>query len=280
MFFLHTNSNGRAGKGGIGRNFQRASRDYLAGILAWKLWLGLGFQDIRIRYKRTVLGPLWITASQAATFVVMGMLFSAVLHNDVRNYLPYLAIGMVTWNFMASMILEGPRIFVDSHHIINAMRMPLTIHILRSLVRNVVVYGHNLVAAVGAYFILGGKLTSMVLLLLVTLPLLIASVFAGSLFLAVLGARFRDLGPSVGVATQMMFFVTPIMWRQEDLPLANKWWVTINPAHHLLEVVRAPLLGLVPASQSIMVAVAVAVALNLVAWVVFCASHRRIPYWL
>jgi len=258
-----------------------AGRDLIGAMRGWRVWVGLGMQDIQIRYRRTVLGPLWITVSQAATFICLGMLFSAVLKTDVHRYLPYLALGLVTWGFLLGTTVEGPRVFQEAHHVINALRMPLTSHVLRTLVRHLLIYAHTLVAAVAAYAVLGGDLDPLALLQLpLSLLLLLAVLFPLTLALAVLGARFRDLGPVIEVLGQMLFFMTPIMWRPEDLPLASKWWIEINPVHHLLTLVRAPIYGEMLPRDSLLMAAGLAVGLNLAAVGLFAACRRRIPYWL
>lgn len=254
--------------------------DFIRGVLAWRLWFGLGLHDIRIRYKRTLLGPWWITASQTATFVCLGMLFSAVLKNDVRIYLPQLAAGIVTWTFISAVAGDGAHIFVGSRQIITSMPIPLVVHVLRCSVRNLLIFLHNFSAAVAAYLLLGGKFTEASLLLLLGIPLLFVTLSAGGLLLAIVGARFRDVGPVIGIVTQLMFFMTPIMWRPEDLPNGSKWWVSINPAYHLIEMVRAPMLGGMPTALSIEVSLALAAGMVLSAYLMFCALRHRISYWL
>lgn len=264
----------------LGRSAHIAHRDFFAGLLAWRLWLGLGVRDIHIRYKRTYLGPWWATISMSATFISLGMLFSAVLKNDVRLYLPFLAAGMVSWSLISAMAGDGPRIFVDSHHVITSLRLPLTVHVLRCLVRNAIVFFHNCAAALAAYVVLGGALTPAHLLLLLSLPVFFATLFSGSLILAIVGARFRDLGPVIGVGLQFAFFMTPIIWSPSDIPLGRRWWVAINPLYHMIEIVRAPLLGTVPAGMSFAVSGATALMLTGMAYASFRIFRRRISYWL
>lgn len=259
---------------------QAAHADFIRGFMAWRLWLSLGLQDIRIRYKRTLLGPWWITASQTVTFICMGMLFSAVLKNDVRTYLPYLAAGMVTWSLLSGSVNEAPSIFTSAHAVIITLRIPLLVHVLRNVVRNFLVFMHNFCAALGAHLILGGKVTPAALMLLASLPLLFVILTAGSLLIAIVGARFRDLVPVIGIVVQLMFFMTPIMWRVDDVPDASKWWIMINPAYHLIETVRAPLLGQMPDLLSLGVAAGVAALMTLAAYLMFRAFHHRIAYWL
>lgn len=257
-----------------------AWRDLVGALRGWRIWVGLGWQDILIRYHRTVLGPWWITVSQSVTFIFLGMLFSAVLKTDIRIYLPYLALGMVTWGFLFGAATEGPRIFLEAHHVINALRMPLLSHVLRTLVRHLLIYFHTLVAALAAYMILAGSLGWGLLQLPLSLLLLGAVLFPVVLLLAVLGARFRDLGPVIEVIGQMTFFMTPIMWRTEDLPLASKWWVEINPVHHLLILIRAPIYDDMLPLPSLLMVGGLAVLLNLLAIGLFAVCRRRIPYWL
>ena len=257
-----------------------AHDDFFAGLSAWRLWLGLGLRDIRTRYKRTFLGPLWITLGTAATFTSLGMLFSAVLKNDVRVFLPYLAAGMVVWNMISAMAGDGPRIFVDAHHLINSLRLPLPVHVMRCVVRNGIIFFHNFLAAMAAFLILGGELHAQHLLLLAVLPIFFAVQFGVGLILAILGARFRDMGPMIGLVLQFCFFMTPIIWSQNDLPMGRKWWVVINPLHHLIELVRAPMLGSAPPPLSVTVALATALTLVGGSYVLFRKYRRRITYWM
>jgi lipopolysaccharide transport system permease protein len=257
-----------------------AASDVLHGFLAWRLWWGLGWQDIRIRYKRTYLGPLWITASMAATFVAMGLLFSTVLKSDVEHYLPYLAFGMVTWNFLGNVASDGPQIFVESHHIINTLKMPFAVHVLRCVVRNGIIFAHNLVAAVATLWLLGGSLPSSSLLLVAGLPVLCLMAFSLGMILAIMGARFRDLGPMIGMVIQLAFFLTPILWRLEDIPEHKRWWVMANPAYHLVEIVRAPIVGGGAFWESLLAASLTAAVSLAIAFILLSLFRRRISYWL
>ena len=259
---------------------QLAHRDFVQGIAVWRVWWGLGLHDIRIRYKRTILGPWWITASQAVTFICMGMLFSAVLKNDIHDYLPYLGMGMVIWGFIAAVAGDGPQIFVNSRNLITRLHVPQMVHVLRVVMRQFLILCHSLAAVLVISFALGGTLTWSVLFLLVGLPLLFITVTAGALMLAIVGARFRDLGPIIGMAVQFGFFMTPILWRVEDIADGRKWWVSINPAYHLLEMVRQPLLGHNPAWMSLWVALAAAAGSSLLAYGLFRRCRHRIAYWI
>ncbi|MBF0285847.1 MAG: ABC transporter permease [Magnetococcales bacterium] len=264
----------------VGEWIRGAASEYVQGVRLWPLWLGLAVRDIRIRYKRTLLGPLWITLSMALTFTMLGMLFSALLENDIHHSLPHLAAGLATWGLVSGAAMEGPHIFVHSQHLIRSLRLPLTVHVLRQTTLNFFIFFHNALAALAAFVLLGGELNAAMLFWLVGLPVTFVTLFSGGLIFAILGARFRDLGPMVAVAMQLLFYMTPILWSPSDLPMARKYWITLNPLHHVIEMVRAPMLGRMPEPLSLGVAVGAAVVLGAGAFFLLGASRRRIAYWL
>jgi ABC-type polysaccharide/polyol phosphate export permease len=148
------------------------------------------------------------------------------------------------------------------------------------VVRNGIIYVYNAGAALASYFILGGELSQAHFFLLLTLPLFFATLSAVGLILAIVGARFRDLGPIIAMGLQLMFFMTPILWTDDALPNARKWWVTLNPFYHLVEIVRAPMLGRMPSDLSLLVSLGCCAALGIIGFSLFGLFRRRIPYLL
>jgi lipopolysaccharide transport system permease protein len=101
------------------------------------------------------------------------------------------------------------------------------------------------------------------------------------LILAIICARYRDLPQMINSVLQVIFYLTPIMWLPSLLPArAGVYLLDWNPVFHMLEIVRAPLLGQLPSSANWMVAGGMAVAGWIVAVLVFARYKRRIAYWL
>src|SRR6478609_5901458 len=71
------------------------SLDLYHGVVAWPMWSTVGWNDIRQRYRRSVLGPLWITLSMAVLIGSLGIIYSQVFRMDVKTYLPFLCLGFV-----------------------------------------------------------------------------------------------------------------------------------------------------------------------------------------
>ena len=257
-----------------------AREDFWGGFLAWRIWLSLGLHDVKIRYRRTILGPLWITLGMVTMFVSMGMLFSALYKDDVRTLLPYLGVGLVLWTFGASTINEATLAFQSAQQLVRSLKSPLTIHVLRCVVRNGIIFLHNAAAVFIVSIALGMEPGLITLLVLVTLPLFLLALHFSSLILATLGARFRDIGPVVSMLLQMLFFLTPIIWSPANIPNGRKYWIIANPIYHLIECVRAPLLGKMPETISLVVATGMTIALAFASYMLYVRFRRRIPYWL
>ena len=74
-----------------------ARKDLVAGWRSRELWGHLGWQDIRQRYRRSVLGPIWITISMAVTAIALGILYAGLFGNDLSVQLPYILVGFIVW---------------------------------------------------------------------------------------------------------------------------------------------------------------------------------------
>src|SRR5262245_33855549 len=103
----------------------------------------LGWQDIKQRYRRSVIGPFWITISYGAMVAGMGPLYGRLLQQDVSAYLPYLAVSFVVWFLISGIINDACNAFIGAEGYIKEVRLPLTVHVLRIVWRNVIIFVHN-----------------------------------------------------------------------------------------------------------------------------------------
>ena len=87
----------------------------------------LGWNDIRQRYRRSVLGPFWITISMAVFILLLGVIYSHIFQIDVKTYFPFLALGYIIWGFIAQTTGESFISFQESERIIRQIRLPYSI---------------------------------------------------------------------------------------------------------------------------------------------------------
>lgn len=257
----------------------KESNDLLVGMRSVHVWGALGWHDIRQRYRRSVLGPFWFTLSTAILVVALGTLYSQLLVQDYSEYLPYLAVGLVIWQYLASSINEGCNAFIGSASLIKQIKMPLTIHVCRIVWRNFVILLHSLPVVVIMLIIFGRWPTVEILLVpLGLLLLLLHGVWVG-VVLGVVCARFRDIPPIVTNMVQVVFFLTPVFWSPEILK-ERSWIAEYNPLYHIIEIVRAPIVGRPIHIDSWVWATASLVVGFLLAQYLLRHYRNRVPYWV
>jgi len=218
----------------------RAIEDLATGFGRWRLAATLAWLDLRNRYRGSVLGPFWLTLSTGAMLLGLGLLYAQLFKLPLRDYLPHLAVSLVVWNAIASLVNDATVSLSAQEAIIRQMRLPFTVHALRCVMRNALVAAHNL-PLIAIVFAATGRWPGWEALLAVPgLVILAVNAFAATLFLGMLCARFRDIGPIVNSVMQLAFFMTPIMWKPE---LLGEWQAVLplNPFYAVLETLRGPL---------------------------------------
>ncbi|MEJ0018803.1 MAG: ABC transporter permease [Acetobacteraceae bacterium] len=256
-----------------------AMQDIVEGLRLWPLARSLGWLDIRLRYRGSILGPFWLTLSTAVLIGSLGVLYSALFHTDVHEYLPFLALSQVLWAFLNTLVNEGCTCFTQAENMILAVRMPLFLHALRTLVRNVLVLAHNIVVIVAVDIIFDIWPGWHALLAIPGLMVWTIDALAVCLLLGAFCARFRDIGPIVGSIMQIAFFLTPVIWQPHQLG-AQAWMLPFNPFFALIEIVRAPLLGTIPPIPVWIAAVCYSFMLCAVSWVLFVRARGRVAFWI
>lgn len=243
--------------------------------------LRLGWVDIAQRYRRSKLGPFWITISMAVTILGMGLVFGTLFGINLRDFLPFLAIGMITWTFIVSVITEATTTFVSSEGIIKQIKLPYFTYIFRMIWRNTIIFGHNILIlpVVMLVFLLPFGFVSF--LAIPGFAILCVNLAWLSLVLAVICTRYRDLTQIIVSGLQLWFFVTPIIWLPSLMIEKGRLvFLNVNPFYHLIEVVRAPLLGQIPNTLSWVVCTLMAILGWFFALWFFGKYQKRIAYWL
>ncbi len=248
-------------------------RRNLAGMLGW--------QDIRRRYRRSGLGPFWITLSVLIMIGVIGVVFGQIFKAAITDYLPFLALGMILWSFVSSSIVDGCNCFIQADAIIKQLPIPLFVHILRMLWRNLLILLHSLPIYPLVLLLLGKSLTWVAWLSIPGFLLLIINLAWLALILAIACARYRDLAEIIANLLQIIFYLTPIMWMPKLLPARAEFYLLeFNPFYHLLQLTRAPLLGELPQTNSWIICSSMALLGWLITLWLFDRYKYRIVYWL
>jgi len=254
-------------------------RDLLSGIRAWPMWTMLGWNDIRQRYRRSVLGPFWITISMAVFIALLGVIYSHIFKIELRTYLPFLTLGYIVWGFVAQATSESSLSFQESERIIRQIRLPYSIFAFRVVWRNFIVFLHTVVVYIPIAIFYNVRPGIVALFALPGLVLVYINQAWVTLALSIICTRYRDVHQIVNTAIQIMLFTTPIMWPVSTLGSAVII-AYVNPLYHILELVRAPLLGEVPSTMSWLVVFGCAVVGWAIAILLLRRATGRLVFWL
>ncbi len=245
----------------------------------FNMWFLLGWYDIKQRYRRSLIGPFWITLSTGVMVSAIGFMFSTIFKTPIQEFLPYFAVGQTVWLFISTQINDSCMTFVQYQSVIKQMSVPLSVHIMRKLWNNLILFGHNFLIIIIVLLIFN-KISLMILLAIPAFILIIILLFLISIMLGIICTRFRDITQIVAVFMQLIFFFTPILWMKKVLSGRHSWISDFNPFYHIIEIVRAPLLGVAPSGilwiyMLLYIAAAAAMALF------FLKKFRhRVSYWL
>jgi len=241
-------------------------------------WRALAAGDIRSKYRRTMLGPWWITATNAFTALIMGLVAGRFLGADMKTYLPNFMISMTIWNFISSSLSESCFTMINAGGMIKAVNMPILIHVMRMVHRNLIIFLHNIAIIPIIWLVYPWHIGVQSLLAPVGLLIVYVAVVSGSVVVSMICVRYRDVPPVMTSVLQLLFFVSPIIWVPENIK-GGELFVALNPVAYLLAITRDPIMGRSPHLQSWVGAILfVALATAVMAYI-YTRYRSRIVYW-
>lgn len=269
----------RTGQRGALFQFQMALRDLRNSFgrigLAWSL----AWHDVASRYRGSVLGPFWITLSMGLMVLGIGFLYASLFNLPLNEFLPYVALGIVFFGVMTGTVNEGCDTFVLASGMLSQTSLPMLTFLWRTVFRNLINLAHHLVIVVGMLAYYGYWQTADVPLALVGVILMLLNASWMSLLAAIASARYRDIPQIVVSVMQFAIFMTPVFWMPSRFG-KHQVFLDVNPFYHLLQAVRAPMLGETVQPQTYVVLVAMAVVGWLVTFAIFARTRRRLVHYL
>lgn len=260
--------------------FSGALQDVFQSIIGFRLWKALATQDIKLKYRRSTLGPFWITISMAITIGAMGPLYGLLFNNDLSAFVPHLGLGLIFWAFIAASMIEYSEAFTASEHILKQSYLPLTTLIFRVFYRQCLTLLHNLIIYPVLVVLLGISINFNIFWVIPGFLLVSLNVLWMGLLIAIFCTRYRDMMPIIQSLITLLFFVTPIIWNKDQLPPARAHIADFNPFTSFIALVRQPLLGQAPSVQAWFICIAVLLIGLVFTLYIFTMTRRKVTYWL
>lgn len=259
--------------------YRSAWADWWEGTRRVDVWWTMAWFDIVLRYRRSMLGPLWLTLSMGVMIAGMGPLYAGLFGAELNRYFPHLALGIIFWSFFNTLATDACNAFINAGNYLKQGHFPISLFVWRALARNTIQLAHQIVLYVPVALWAGIAPSWTLLLSIPALLLALVNAHALGLLLGLVSARFRDVAQIVTSVMQMLMFLTPVFWLPENLP-GRAQYVLWNPLAQMLELLRAPLMGQLPAASTWLAMLAWTALAITAAAVLFTKHRRRVVYWL
>ncbi|MFO7866999.1 MAG: ABC transporter permease [Nitriliruptoraceae bacterium] len=234
-------------------------------------------RELRIRYRRSVLGILWALAQPLTRLLIFSLLFTRVLPLDIENYPAFLFVGLTVWLWFAQGITTGATSAVERAELLLHPSLPRWSIPMVAVAGSSVDYLFSLVILLPFLLVTAGLPVTVLLLPLAWL-LQLVWMSGAALLLCSLNVFVRDVGKVVEMGVLVGFYASPVFYTPEQVPDGLSWAVTLNPVAHLLQIQRDLLLeGRLPGSATLVLVGGSGIAFLLLSAVVF---HRLSPAFI
>jgi ABC-type polysaccharide/polyol phosphate export permease len=260
--------------------FMLGIADLVSGIDNWRLSHLMGLGEIRRRYARSRIGQFWLTISTGMMVAALGLVWSMLWKMPVADLLPFVAVSLTVWTVINGTLTEAATTFVSTGPMFLNQGMSFSTAIYALVYRHLVVLLHNLPIVVIAILVFSVPVGAICLVALPGFGLLVFALVWSSYLVAIACLRFRDLTQVVQNGLMIAFFITPVLWKPDQIPADQHYLLSLNPFAALLAVVREPLLGQLPAVDDWITAAAFSIGGFVIALPIIGYCRRRIIYWI
>lgn len=257
-------------------------RDLLDGLRHPQFWAFSGWLDIVAKYRMSRLGVLWMLLPSTLYIWGVGSFFALLQGHSLRMFIAYIAVGVMVFRFMTSVITESTTAFVGARAFIMDGHMRLADFVLRVIAKALFFFLMSIPAAAIALYVYPELHWTGMLMGVAAFPLVMLNMLWVGVMFSLIGARHPDLSQFIGNIFMFLFLLTPIIWSAEQMPPGSlrSNLVIFNPFYYLIEIVRAPILTGHFNVHALVVCAITAVVGLLVAMVAYRRWSRWVPIWI
>jgi ABC-type polysaccharide/polyol phosphate export permease len=238
-------------------------------------------RDIKVRYKRSVLGIFWTMLNPLLMMVIMTIVFANLFRQTIPNFPIYVLSGYVVWAFFAQSTTSASTSVLDSAGLTRKVYLPPALLPLASIVSALVNLLLSLIPLALIMLVTGGAFTPALIVLPASFLLLALFAYGLGLILAASSVFFRDTVYTYGVLLVAWMYLTPLFYPPEIIPQQFALLLQLNPLYHLVELVRAPVYaGQMPSPVHVLAATAFAVVTAVLGFWYFNTARARFVAYL
>jgi len=240
----------------------------------------LVIRDIKVRYKRSVLGILWTMLAPLLNMVALTLVFSVLFKQAIENYPVYFMTGSIFWAFFSQTTSTVSSQTLGSNEMAKRMFVPRSVFVASALGGGLVNLVLSLVPLLLILAVTGFALHSTWAFLPISIGIVALFTAGASLLLFTVASRFADIKEMYLVIVQTWFFLTPIVYHPSIVPPKYRFALWANPMYYLVQTFRAPIYdGVIPGAGLVVGSFALSVTVLITGWVFFCHRRDQMAYW-
>jgi ABC-type polysaccharide/polyol phosphate export permease len=239
----------------------------------------IALSEIKLKYRRSIIGPLWITLSILMYTLGISFFFSVVLNRDFQEYVSHVCVGIVFWTFLTASFLESTSSLSHDLSSYKASRVSYTFFFLKNFYKNLIYLIHHSLYLILFLFIIGDLDLSLNSIVLFLLPLPI--ILNIQIMISIISSRYDDFPPIIANLMQLLFFTVPILWGVNDLDGFElfKKIAEFNPFYQMLISFKSVFNMKYLVNLNIgYIFIYYIITSGIMFWL-FCKTYRRISNW-
>lgn len=201
------------------------------------IW-ALALKDLKIRYKRSVLGFLWALLNPALLMIVLTVVFSRILTQNIPHYAVFLLSVLLPWTFFSQSLSYATESIVGNGDLIKKIAVPKMVFPVAAVVSNMINFLLSIIPLALIVIALGHPLYWTWLYLPVPLLALTIFTLGATFFFAAANVYYRDIAHILQILLQILFYVTPIIFSIDFFPAKYHWVFKLNPLVYFLNGFR------------------------------------------
>lgn len=233
-------------------------------------------RDLKVRYRGSVLGFLWSFLDPLINAAVLWVVFTFLFARGIENFALFLLVGILPWNFFASSVSQGSRVFTDNAGLVKKIRLPREVFPLSTVVANLVHFFFAFVILVLFFLVFKVPFNPLAWLFFpLTLALLFVVSVGGTFLTSSISIYFRDFPFIVESGLRILYFATPIFYPPSFIPEQFRSIYLLNPLASGITALREVFMeGRIPDLGLLGLLTATALLFLLIGWVVFSKLER------
>jgi ABC-type polysaccharide/polyol phosphate export permease len=259
-----------------------SSLNEISEILRYKeLLRNLIARDIKVRYKRSVLGIFWVMLHPLLMMIVLSMIFSEIFNVTTKNYSLYVLSGFILWNFFSQSTSSALSSFTSNSSLINKIYLPKSIFPLSVILSGLIHFVFSLVPLFVIFLFSGAPLSPKIFILPLLIVMVMLFSFGVSLIIATLTVFFHDTRYIYDVLLIALMYATPIFYPESIVPQKYVFILHLNPLFYFMDIFRIALYLDGPhLFGSLLYGGLFSIAAFIIGWFFYSLYKERIIYYL